>query len=53
MKKKKKKVLMPRLPMETVKLLRTKGGPQSTKKGDKGYNRKVEKAKERRDYNKI
>jgi len=52
MKRKKQKkagVLVPRLPKEAVELLRKKGGPQSTKKGKKGYDRKTEKQKEGQD----
>jgi len=52
-KQKKAGVLVPRLPKEAVELLRKKGGPQSTKKGKRGYSRKTEKQKERRDYDKI
>lgn len=35
----KKKPFRPRLPMEAVKALRTKGGPESGKKGKRGYDR--------------
>jgi len=46
MKKKKKRVLTPRLPMETVKFLRSHGGAQTSRKGKKGYNRKAEKQRQ-------
>ncbi len=46
MKKKKKRVLTPRLPMETIKFLRSHGGPQTSKKGKKGYDRKAEKQRQ-------
>ena len=45
MKKKSQKKIKPRLPMEAVKTLRSKGGPQSSNKGKKGYDRKKERAK--------
>ena len=34
----------PRLPMEAVMLLRSKGGAQGTPKGSRGYNRQQAKA---------
>jgi hypothetical protein len=37
-----------RIPMETVELLRHKGGAQTTKKGAKGYDRNKEKQNIRR-----
>lgn len=37
-----KRLLVPRLPMEVVKLLRSKGGAIKPQKGG-GYNRKAEK----------
>ena len=45
MKKKQQKKIKVRLPMEAVKTLRSKGGPQSTNKGKKGYNKKKERQK--------
>ena len=44
-KKKQEKKIKVRLPMEAVKILKTKGGPQSLKKGKKGYNKKKERQK--------
>jgi len=43
---KKKKVLTKRLPMEDVLFLRSHGGAQTSKKGKKGYDRKVEKQRQ-------
>jgi hypothetical protein len=37
--KNKEEKFIPRLPMEAVLALRTKGGPQSSKKGNRGYDR--------------
>ena len=48
-KKTKKRRITPRLPMETVKLLRSKGGVIKPKKGG-GYNRKAEKKNKERDW---
>lgn len=39
----KKKNLKPRLPMEAVNLLRSRGGAHSLPKGKKGYDRNKEK----------
>ena len=39
----KRKILKPRLPAEAVTKLRSGGGPHSTPKGKKGYDRKQEK----------
>ena len=39
-----------RIPMEAVQVLRSKGGAHSTKKGAKGYDRKKEKQKTRREH---
>ena len=44
--KNKKKSLTPRLPMEEVLFLRSRGGAQTSKKGKKGYNRKAEKQRQ-------
>lgn len=38
--------------MEAVEVLCHKGGPQTTKKGGRGYDRNKEKQKERREYTK-
>lgn len=48
MKRKKKRVLTPRLPMTEVLFLRTHGGAQGPKKGKKGYARAREKQVVRR-----
>lgn len=48
----KKKRLKPRLPLEAVEVLHRKGGAQTTKKGARGYDRKKEKEKLRRGYEK-
>lgn len=37
---KKQKQIKPRLPMEAVLALRSKGGAHSTKRGKRGYDRK-------------
>ncbi len=47
-KSKKKRVLTPRLPMKGVLFLRSHGGAQTSKKGKKGYNRKIEKEEQQR-----
>ncbi len=41
--KNKTKKIIPRLPMEIVLALHTKGGPQSSKKGGRGYDRQRDK----------
>jgi hypothetical protein len=45
---KERKSIKPRLPIEAVNLLRTRGGVQTTKKGKKGYDRNKEKEDLRR-----
>lgn len=45
----KQKTFKPRLPMDAVILLRTKGGAHSTPKGKKGYNRNAAKAQLRKE----
>jgi len=47
--KRKKKILKPRIPKEMYTRLRHIGGAHSTPKGKKGYNRKKEKEKTRRE----
>jgi len=46
----KKKIWKARLPKEVIEVLRHKGGPQTTEKGGRGYDRKKEKQKERRRF---
>jgi hypothetical protein len=52
-KRKKKRVLTPRLPMAEVLFLRSHGGAQSTKSGKRGYDRKREKQAVRRADNDV
>ncbi len=45
MKKKKKKILKPRIPQEIWESYRKRGGPHGTPKGKRGYKRQAEKQK--------
>jgi len=45
----KKKFFKPRLPQEAVETLRRRGGAHSTKKGERGYSRKKEKERARKE----